>query len=47
MKMPILAFLSLLSEKRKTSSDKMLPQGEIQPGPLIATDSNTLLSTLS
>ena len=48
-KMPIVAFLSLLRENKKKSSDKMLPPVEIEPGPLIASDSksNTILSTLT
>ena len=48
-KMPILAFVFLLRENKKKSSDKMLPPVGIEPGPLIASDSksNTLLSTLT
>ena len=34
-KMPIVAFLPLLSENKKNSSDKMLPQWEQNPGPKI------------
>ena len=45
--MPILVFLSLLRENPKKSSEKMLPQVGIEPGPLIASDSksDTILST--
>ena len=48
--MPIVAFLSLLREnKKKKSSDKMLPPVGIEPRPLIASDSkpHTILSTLT
>ena len=46
-KMPILAFLSLLPENKK-SSDKMLPQVAMEPSPLITSDSKSysLLSEL-
>ena len=46
--MPILAFLSLLHENKK-SSNKMLPPVGIEPGPLITSDSksNTILSGLT
>ena len=46
-KMPILASEALPRENKK-SSDKMLPPVEIEPGPLITSDSksNTLLSQL-
>ena len=48
-KMPIMAFSSLLSEKRKNSSDKMLPSAGIEPRLLITCDSksNTLISELA
>ena len=35
-KMPIVAFLSLLLENKKKSSDKMLPPMRIEPGPKLA-----------
>ena len=46
--MPILAFLSILNENKKKSSDKTLPLVGIEPRPFITSDSksNTLLSTL-
>ena len=45
--MPIVAFSSSLCENKRNSSDKMLPPVGIEPGSLIASDSesNTILST--
>ena len=43
--MPIVAFLSSLHEKKK-SSDKMLPSVGIEPRPLIVSDSKSNTETL-
>ena len=45
--MPILAFSSLLRENKKIPVTKCYPQVGIEPRPLIASKSNTLLSTLT